>query len=209
MKVLALDISTKAGYALLDGEKGSVPKILESGKICLGKTAHAFGPYPNSYLIAAQNMGELLLKNVKQMGESFGIDVVVVEETNLGKNRYSQKLLEFIHANFLSCMQRERSGYTICYISSSKWRQAMGLEMSKEDKKNNKALKKLKEADGGATHEAKAAAGIKGKVSKKHLAVRKANELWGLSLKMKDNDVADALLLGSGYLMGAEICDGT
>ena len=51
--------------------------------------------------------------------------------------------------------------------------------------------------------------GIKGKVTKKHLAVRRANDLFNLTLIQKDNDVADSLLLGTAYFLGAEVCDGT
>ncbi len=206
MKVLALDISTKAGFAFLDGEMGAVPKILVSGKINLGRQVHSFGTYPGSYAAAAMAQVLNLIAKVKELQP----DTVVVEETNLGKNRYSQKVLEFIHGYFVWTYFEAGLAAPLIYVSSSKWRQAVELEMSKEDKKNNKTLNALKKAKGGTVSNAeKAAVGVAGKVNKKHLAVRKANELWGLKLILKDNDEADALLLGTGYLLGAEICDGT
>jgi hypothetical protein len=42
--------------------------------------------------------------------------------------------------------------------------------------------------------------GIKGKVTSKHLSVSKANEIFGLCLKMKDNDIADSAMLALAYI---------
>lgn len=139
------------------------------------------------------------------------LDAIVVEETNLGKNRYSQKSLEFTHAYFLLQMSKSIcKDVPIVYLSTSQWRTAVGLEMSKEDKKSNAKLSKAKKAVGGDVRKVdKKALGVAGKVTKKHLAVRKANELFGLTLKLKDNDIADALLLGTAYFLGAVACDGT
>lgn len=41
-----------------------------------------------------------------------------------------------------------------------------------------------------------------GKVTNKHLSIHKANELFKLNLQMKDNDLADSLLLGRAYWQG-------
>ena len=40
----------------------------------------------------------------------------------------------------------------------------------------------------------------RGKISKKHLAVRMVNDLYGKQLKLKDNDEADAILMGQAYV---------
>ena len=40
------------------------------------------------------------------------------------------------------------------------------------------------------------------------MAVRIANQLFGLDLELKDNDTADALLIGMAFLKGAKPCDG-
>jgi chromosome segregation ATPase len=47
-----------------------------------------------------------------------------------------------------------------------------------------------------------------GKITRKHLAVRKVNELFGLNFNLDKNDIADSILLGMAYLKGAPICDG-
>jgi hypothetical protein len=56
--------------------------------------------------------------------------------------------------------------------------------MNKEDLKNNRDVKAGKK---------------RGKISKKHLAVRMVNEKYGKKLKLKDNDEADAILMGQAY----------
>jgi hypothetical protein len=54
----------------------------------------------------------------------------------------------------------------------------VGLRLTKEDKENNKLVRNhLK----------------RGKITPKHLSVRWANREFDLSLKIKDNDIADSL----------------
>jgi hypothetical protein len=49
---------------------------------------------------------------------------------------------------------------------------------------------------------------VKGKVTTKHLAVRLVNSVYGLGLKQKDNNDADAICLGLAFFAGAQPCDG-
>jgi hypothetical protein len=196
MKVLGLDISTKAGWAL---REDSQPPVF--GQIELEKTVHEYGKYPWSYVDAAAEMSELLYKKVVRSQA----DVVVIEETNLGRSRYAQKILEFTHCKLL----QQIYGREVIYLSSSAWRQALGLVMSKEDKKANAKLSKAKKvaAEFGVKLD-KVALGIRGKVNKKHLAIRYVNATYGLNLKVKQNDAADAICLVDAYLKGAVHADG-
>jgi Holliday junction resolvasome RuvABC endonuclease subunit len=81
--------------------------------------------------------------------------------------------------------------------------------MTKADKSANT---KLSQAKSNAKHTGKkldkVSLGIKGKITKKHLAIRWVNETYNLNLAMKDNDAADAIALASSYLLNAPICDG-
>lgn len=204
MRVLALDISSKTGWALLEGEAGKAnPVIVDRGLVELGAPIVAFGEYPSCYLLAA----EAQAANLAQLSARFDPDMVVIEETNLGKSRYVQKFLEFLHCTTLRELRNVKQ--IPVYISSSNWRSALGLQMSKEDKKNNGKLSKAKRiaAQEGKKLD-KAGLGIKGRIGKKHLSVRYVNAHFGLNLKMKDNDVADAICLGTAYLVGANLCDG-
>lgn len=203
MKALALDISTSAGWALM--EAGTLVKF---GGIELEKTVKEYGEYPWSYLFATWEMANRLSSLVHELRP----DVVVVEETNLGRNRYSQKTLEFIHCNMLRNLREwlpEETPPNVIYISSSSWRKCIGMEMSKEDKKNNSTLSRAKSrAKSKGEKLDKSALGLKGRVTKKHLAVRFANATYGLQLKMKDNDQADAICLGTAFFRGAVPADG-
>lgn len=205
MRVLALDISTHAGFAVLDGEMGQKPRLECMGVVQNLETVLAQGPYPWCYVTAASKLS-LQLWN---LAFKYKPDVVVIEETNLGKNRYTQKLLEFIHFDTLMQLHTLLDTLKVVYISSSGWRSNLGLSMSKDDKKNNARLSKAKRAaaDTGTKLDKKAL-GVRGRVKQKHLAIRYVNENFGLSLKVKDNDIADAICLGTAYFNNASLCDG-
>lgn len=202
MRVLALDLSTHGGYAIFDGVKGQKPSLVQSGTIHLGKTVHEYGPYPFCYKRAAEAMASLIFAGTCMEAA----DVVVIEEINLGRNRYTQKLLENIHTAVLNLTHAQQ---VVVYIDSSEWRHNLGLRMSKEQKRANARLSKAKRvaAEVGASLDKKAL-GIRGKITPKHLSVAKANEAYGLKLKVKDNDQADAICIGLAYFNGATPCDG-
>lgn len=205
MRLLCIDLSTHTGYAVFEGEKDSKPQLMAHGTIHLNKSVFEFtteGPYPYNYIAAAaaqvENIRMLLL---------YGPDLVVVEETNLGRNRYTQKLLEFLHYSLASMLKG--NNVSMAYIDSSEWRSNLSMKMTKEQKKNNAKLSKAKRALTLGKKLDKAALGIKGKITAKHLAVERANSEYGLKLLQKDNDAADAIMLGLAWCNGAVICDGT
>jgi hypothetical protein len=205
VKVLALDISTSAGWAVFVDAQ-----LSRFGRIELPKTIREYHPkYPWSYVLGTKEMATKLHALVIQIRP----DVIVIEETNLGRNRYSQKVLEFIHCNFLRILECVTVGICnpeIVYLSSSVWRRALALEMSAEDRRNNSKLSRAKSKAKKAGEKLdKGALGVKGRINKKHLAVRYVNDAFSLDLKMKDNDTADAICLGAAYLSGkATPCDG-
>lgn len=218
MRALAVDASTHAGWAYFEGEPGRMPKRIESGLVENKEPILSFGRYPWGYLHAAASIANQLSEIVDRLHP----DIIVVEETNLGKSRYSQKILEFIHFRFLQCMyfyqKLQDNDVDVVYISSSSWRKAIQLTLTKEDKENNAKLKKAKQAarrkksDASKAKklaEAKKKLGVKGKIDKKHLSVRYVNDHFGLNLKLKDNDEADAICLGVAYFLGAKMADGT
>lgn len=196
MRVLGLDLSSKTGWALLEDGK-----LTDRGLIELGQPILSFGSYPDNFLRAAGKQAEATFFKVLDLKP----DVLIIEETNLGKNRYAQKFLEFLHCWFLQLLGVQK----VVYLSSSAWRKALELSMSTEDRKNNTKLSKAKKYAAYTGQKLdKTALGVKGRINKKHLAVRYVNATYNLNLKMKDNDVADAICLAAAYLAGAEQCDG-
>lgn len=201
MKILSLDISSKTGWVLLEGTPGpeALPKILLSGRKTLQDFGHEkvanAGQYPWSFI----TVSKLFASFVGYLHEEHKPDVVVIEDTSESRNRFAQKLLEFIHYAVLTQLM----GQNVVYVQVGSWRAVLDLRMTAEDKKNNKLVSRAKK-----TGRSKAELGVKGKVTKKHLALRFVERHFGVKLKVKDNDIADAICLGTAYLRGARPSEG-
>ena len=214
--ILSLDISSSAGWATREMPKDGSPAdgVLNYGVVALERRAKTYGEHPWGYYEAAKEMARLLWEIVEKTQP----EAVVVEETNGSKNRFSQKFLEYIHAFFLDRFNDERVRATVSwladlkvvYINTSEWRRVTDCHLTKEDKNRNAKLSrhKRKHRDRGTKLDKKAL-GIAGKTTIKHVAIRRANELYGLSLRPKDDDVADAILLLHAYINGAKPCMGS
>lgn len=203
MKLLALDLSTNTGWAVFSGERGQQkPDLIEYGLFRMEQAVLSFSDYPWCFPQAAMAVARKVREQVIDLRTRHRLDGVVIEETNLGRNRYTQKLLEMIHYCVLEVL-REQGIKQVWYVSSSEWRRAVDLKLSVEDKKNNGKLAKAKRQ--GVS---KKTLGIKGKITKKHLSVRYVNHLYDLDFILKDNDIADAICLAVGWFRGAELCNG-
>ncbi|MDE2103616.1 MAG: hypothetical protein KGL39_40635 [Patescibacteria group bacterium] len=201
MRILGLDISTKTGWALVDYEAGKEPRLLSSGVIRLSGpvVGYAGGKYPWSYLGAADVESADIMGLIREQLP----DVVVIEEVNLGRSRYAQRILEFIHCQFLMALRAmvsDDGALNVVYVSSSVWRQCLGLKLTSAQRRDNARLSRAKaEASASGTRLNKKALGLRGKVTKKHLALAYANQRYGLQLRVKDNDIADAICLATAY----------
>lgn len=186
MKILGLDLSTHIGYAVLCSEKG----LLEHGTLHVPKIV-TDSNYPEDYILYKR--AELAAAIVHDLYVQNSPDKVIIEETNLGRNRFDQKLLEFIHCLVLAWAEGnspEKIVDKIRYVDSSAWRKALDLRLSKEQSKHNKSVKEAKK------QKKKLSGGLaRGKIGKKHLSVWWCNQTFGLKLKLKDNDMADAICL--------------
>lgn len=196
MRVLALDISTKTGWAIVNNDSGS-PVVEEYGTITSDYDMDSI-PYPFNYFNRAWAMANQL----EQLALQKNPDLIVIEETNKGKSRYTQKTLEFLHCQLLDRLWhnfREE----VKYINTSDWRDVMGVYLSNDDKKQNAKLSK-----GKRQGKSKKQIGIKGKITKKHIAIRVVEAKFGIKLKQKENDIADAICLGTAACLGVSYCDG-
>jgi hypothetical protein len=189
-RVLSLDASTKTGWALfVDREllkSGALPKV-KVEDFNVNKDPQKSPKYPWNIMDAAEAMSRLMADLVAEHKP----DYVVIENTNKGKNRNTQRLLEWIHYVWVRNMRH--LPIVLKYMDTSEWRSLVGLWMTKEDTKRNREVKagKTKDPETGKR---------RGKLNKKHLAVRMTNELYGKKLKLKDNDEADAILMGRAFL---------
>lgn len=189
IRLLALDLSTKTGWAVMDVIDGGF-NLVKSGTLPkLEKPDH---PYPMDYAIWAQNCFDSIFALIKE----YKPDELVIEETSKGsKNNYSQKILEFIH--YLMAVYISACGIKATYYMTGQWRGICGCKLTLEEKKRNKVVK-TSHSEG--TKVVKNAEGKRiGKIGKKHVNVRRANEIFDLDLVRKDEDRADALLLAYAH----------
>jgi hypothetical protein len=213
-KVLALDMSTKTGWSLFHNMMDDVGlQLIEYGQLEQIHTPK--GDYPGSFLVWADQVFEQVANLVDRVNP----DVIVIEETSAGsKAIYTQKILEWIHYLFAEFVVDR--GTRIVYIMTEEWRRETGCSMSKEEKKRNAQVSKLKSkqrkeilADESLTKEerdallkkvrAKVDGKIVGRTGRKHVNIRRANEVFGSyfkePLRKRDEDLADSLMLGFCY----------
>jgi len=197
-KFAALDLSSKTGWSIFDENElkdyGRLDcKIVDFN---VNKEPNKSPHYPYNIMDASKDMVDkvMVILNTYKVGH------VVVENTVKGRNRNTQRFLEWLH--YATCEKFREKGIVFKYMDPSEWRAALNIRLSSDDKKNNKKVKKAFDM-GLSKKEAK----VKGKVGRKHLSVRYVNEYMkkiGIfnygPLKLKDNDIADSICLGLAYL---------
>jgi Holliday junction resolvasome RuvABC endonuclease subunit len=133
MKVMGLDLSTKTGWSIVEDMK------LKEYGIVSHKSSGQEEDYPFNYIDASLKIADDVLELVVRHSP----DIVVIEETNKGKNRYSQKQLEFIH--YAVCSRIRHTPPIIVYLDTSQWRKltktdySQGERQAKVDRKKAKA----------------------------------------------------------------------
>jgi hypothetical protein len=194
-RVLALDMSSKTGWASMVSTQDGI--VLESYGTC-EQIHEPSGQYPGNYVAWAY----ICFGQIAELVDRFAPDVLVIEETVAGsKGVYTQKILEWIH--FLVAKFIKETNIRAIYLLTGSWRSETGCVMTKEESKHNKKVKAYKEAHGDTKVAYDESGKRIGKLSKKHINVRRANEVFGKFLKKplrkKDEDTADSLLLGYCY----------
>lgn len=194
-RVLALDMSSKTGYAVID-IKGDEFELISADT--LEKISEPEGRYPENYL----DWSGQCIAPIIDLIHKYEPDELVIEETAKGsKNNMSQKIVEFIHYEMALCFAPGGISQDTPrrYFLTEEWRRIVGCRMNDKEKKQNaevrkqrkKGIKVCKDPDGKRI----------GLVGKKHVNVRRANEVYGLELILKDEDRADALLLAHALFL--------
>lgn len=187
MKILSLDVSSKTGWAFFLRENDL--HLEEYGLI---ETIKPNCEYPRQMLLWSKNA----FVAIKGLIEEFDPDQIIIEETSKGsKNHLSQKFLEFVHFQLATYIVSRN--IPVHYFQTGTWRFIIGAKMNKTEKENNKKIKKAKE-QGVSVVKNEDGKRI-GRITKKHINVRLANETFGLNLKLKNNNEADAIGMGIAY----------
>jgi len=193
-RVLAIDMSSKTGWSVQDMSKGGF-SLIAWGQV--KQISEPQGQYPGNYVVWAY----MIFAEVISLIDTYAPDTLVIEETAGGsKNTYSQKILEFSH--FLLAKFIKDSGIKSIYFMTEEWRRITGCKMTKEESKHNKIVKKFKDKNNTSIAYDENGKRI-GKLTRKHINVRRANEIFGEyfkePLRKKDEDLCDSLLLGNAY----------
>lgn len=220
-RILGLDISTRAGWAVIEphpvvvGPEQKLTHDVQMDLVAYGAAQNAdkvsaYGPYPWSYLRAA----DALVGELSKVLYVYRPDVVVIEETNGSRSRYTQKILEFLHYHTLELMQEyiaesnPKYPPQVVYLNTSDWRRTLGLALTREQKNLNATLGRAKRGGAEKLAAKKAALGVRGKTNKKHLSVAWAQQSFGLTLLQKQNDEAEAMALCVAWASGCSLADG-
>lgn len=199
---MALDLSTKTGYAVLDQEDGQTRLVAYGLERTSTDPWKATSPYPLWCLRLAQHHAQ----NIRRLYLKYKPDVVVIEHIEKkGHDSAAQLTLNFIHYAVLEALVSE--GVMPRYIMPHGWRIALDQRLTKEQRAANAVLSRAKRS--GRVKEVKKKTGIRGKVTKKHVTVQWVNDTFGTDFKIKDNDVTDAISCGCAALIGGCFYDGT
>lgn len=194
-KILSLDLSSKTGWSVQTSSDEGI-RLDHYGRI--EKTYTPSGEYPSNFVIWAYD----IFNELEKLVEAYKPDILVVEETSKGsKNALSQKILEWVH--FLLAKHIKDNGLKSRYLLTEEWRRIVGCnKMTKDDKKRNKEVRTYKKVNKTSISYDSNGKRI-GLVGRKHLNVRKANEMYKDFLPepliMAQEDVADSLLLAGAY----------
>lgn len=191
-RILALDMSTKTGWAVIDVKDGKFT-LVDCGT--LNKESEPEGDYPVNYI----EWSTKCFNHIEDLVDRFSPDEFVIEETAKGsKNNMSQKIVEFIHYE-LALFFKENPNMPRTYFLTEEWRRICGCVMNHDEKRQNAEVRKQKKKK---ITVAKDSDGKRiGLIGKKHVNVRRANEVYGLDLILKDEDRADALLLAHALFL--------
>lgn len=180
-------MSTKTGYAVVEMDENGF-ELIDAGT--LDKLSEPNSPdYPVNFVHWSRDCFKLIDDLIKKHCP----DEFVIEETAKGsKNNMSQKIVEFIHYE-LALFFEKYSMSKRTYFLTEEWRRICGCKMNDAEKKQNAEVRKQKKKG------IKVAKDKEGKrigiIGKKHVNVRRANEVYGTDLILKDEDRADAMLL--------------
>ena len=124
MKILGLDLSYSTGWSLIDSNNIS---LLDYGVVAIPEPFHSNVLFDYQQMDRAAAVGQFVytLVHGKQP------DLIVIEQTNKGKNRTSQRGLEWIHYSVLLELRRFYQD-KIIYVDTSEWRNKLNIKLDKK-----------------------------------------------------------------------------
>ena len=200
MRYIALDISSNTGYAVFDNDKliayDVFTRKVEGFKADIKAFTDLPDIYPYNFMKASQEVARLCHNAYGK----YGCSMAVIEHPELGKQRLSQRLLEW--NNLAVCQRFQEFGIPFKYLLVADWRKRVQCYLrywpehqkwNKEVGKAQKIAKKESEKLGRKVM-AKIDGKVVSKINQKKLSIILANEKYGITIK--DDNIADAINLG-------------
>jgi len=197
MKFISLDISTNTGYAVFEENTlisfGVFTRKVKDYKADIGTYKDLPECYPDNFLDAV----DLITKECLRVIHEHGINIVVIEHPESGKQRLSQRLLEWIHLTLVRELKEQYIPFK--YILVNDWRNVVKcyLKYWTEYRNWNKQVKKARNI-AVPTKTGMLVPKIDGKrvsaINQKKLSIIIANEHYDLDIK--DDNIADAINMG-------------
>lgn len=198
-RLLSLDISTHTGWSVFEGDKlleyGSYDVPIKSYKAEI----KSFKDYPEAY---PQNFMESAIaqaKAVENLLNKHVPDLVVIEETNKARQRFSQKALEWSHFTVVQLLLSRNQSFK--YLTTTCWRKVVKCYLGDwpEYKQFNAKVSKAKRSS-APTKSGAMVAKIDGKIvsaiCSKKLSVLLVNQKYNLNLPLSQDDICDSINLG-------------
>jgi len=200
--IIAIDLSTKPGFAIFEGDK-----LLTAGTCFNNKTVEDFGSYPYNYVKFVNYTIDRLFNHIQDLGYKWHrFDKIILEETTASRQNYSQKKLEFLHLEFLLTFSNLHD--RIVYIRDGTWKKINEVERTKEEKAINAKIKRLKQKTGKRVVRRDEEGNTLRKVTRHDVYIRRCNDIFGTNFSRKEEDAAAACLLGRAFTKGAPRCNG-
>lgn len=134
MKVLGLDLSTKTGWSVLDRAPDGSIGLVEYGRLVVLPDSSV--EYPFNMIECSKSIANKL----SVIAELHSPNAIIIEETNKGKNRFSQKQLEFIHF----AVAEKLRGQRLIYVDTSAWRKTLNVNLNGDELQQRKDFKTAK-----------------------------------------------------------------
>jgi hypothetical protein len=194
MRIIAFDLSTHTGWAVIDGKillgSGHFDVEISNWKNDVFKSDQFAAEFPGNFATSVKQ----IVVECEKLIEMWKPNLVVTEFIEGSSHRFSQLFLDWLHFEFYQSMKNLDQKYK--YILNSDWRNHCGCwisqhpDLKRYNAKVGRAKRKAPLTKAGA-RVAKIDGKVVSKINQKKLSVLLANKHFGLSIK--SDDEADAI----------------
>jgi len=206
-KWISLDISTNTGFAVFIADSTEKRYILDSYGLINAKIIDyksdikKYTDFPDSYPTNFLYTSMVLAREIRTLLIEEKADFVVLEHTEKGKQRLSQRTLEWYHYAICNMLLERKMPFK--YLLVSDWRKEVNCYIKHWPEhiaynKQIKAAKKIAKPTKTGRILARIDGKVVSKVDQKKLSILIANQAYGLDIS--DDNIADAINIGTATI---------